>query len=63
MNQSFKIFFDTNHISTQEIKDIIQKLIELEVYDSKTGCVSYDNDDKNLEQKIFAIFDNIGINH
>ena len=38
-------------------------LTELGVYDSKTGMVSYDNDDKVLEQKIIAILDNIVQNH
>ena len=63
MIQSFKMAFDTNRISTQKIREIIEELTELGVYDSKTGMVSYDNDDKVLEQKIIAILDNIVQNH
>ena len=59
MIQSFKMVFDANRISTQKIREIIEELTELGVYDSKTGMVSYDNDDKVLEQKIIAILDNI----
>ena len=59
MIQSFKMVFDTSRISTQKIREIIEELTELGVYDSKTGMVSYDNDDKVLEQKIIAILDNI----
>ena len=55
--------FDANRISTQKIREIIEELTELGVYDSKTGMVSYDNDDKVLEQKIIAILDNIVQNH
>ena len=47
----------------QKIREIIEELTELGVYDSKTGMVSYDNDDKVLEQKIIAILDNIVQNH
>lgn len=50
--------FDTSRISTQKIREIIEELTELGVYDSKTGMVSYDNDDKVLEQKIIGILDN-----
>ena len=63
MIQSFKMVFDANRISTQKIREIIEELTELGVYDSKTGMVSYDNDDKVLEQKIIAILDNIAQNH
>ena len=63
MIQSFKMVFDANRISTQKIREIIEELTELGVYDSKTGMVSYDNDDKVLEQKIIAILDNIVQNH
>lgn len=63
MIQSFKMAFDTNRISTQKIREIIEELTELGVYDSKTGMVSYDNDDKVLEQKIIAILDNIVQKH
>ena len=58
MIQSFKMVFDTSRISTQKIREIIEELTELGVYDSKTGMVSYDNDDKVLEQKIIAILAN-----
>ena len=61
MIQSFKMVFDTSRISTQKIREIIEELTELGVYDSKT--VSYDNDDKVLEQKIIAILDNIVQKH
>jgi len=37
----------------------LKKLEKLGVYDSKIGIVSYDNDDKVLEQKIIGILDNI----
>ena len=47
----------------KKIREIIEELTELGVYDSKTGMVSYDNDDKVLEQKIIAILDNIVQNH
>lgn len=57
MIQSFKMVFDTSRISTQKIREIIEELTELGVYDSKTGMVSYDNDDKVLEQKIIGILD------
>lgn len=63
MNQSFKMVFDINRISTEKIGETIQELTKLEVYDSKTGIVSYDDDDKVLEQKIIAILDNIGLNY
>ena len=63
MIQSFKMVFDANRISTQKIREIIEELTELGVYDSKTGMVSYDNDDKVLEQKIIAILYNIVQNH
>lgn len=63
MKQSFKIVFDINRISTEKIGETIQELTKLEVYDSKTGVVSYDDDDKVLEQKIIAILDNIGLNY
>ena len=63
MIQSFKMVFDTSRISTQKIREIIEELTELGVYDSKTGMVSYDNDDKVLEQKIIAILDNIVQKH
>ena len=63
MIQSFKMVFDANRISTQKIREIIEELTELGVYDSKTGMVSYDNDDKVLEQKIIAILDNVVQNH
>ena len=63
MIQSFKMVFDTSRISTQKIREIIEELTELGVYDSKTCMVSYDNDDKVLEQKIIAILDNIVQNH
>ena len=55
--------FDTSRISTQKIREIIEELTELGVYDSKTGMVSYDNDDKVLEQNISAILDNIVQKH
>ena len=55
--------FDASRISTQKIREIIEELTELRVYDSKTGMVSYDNDDKVLEQKIIAILDNIVQKH
>ena len=55
--------FDASRISTQKIREIIEELTKLGVYDSKTGMVSYDNDDKVLEQKIIVILDNIGIKH
>lgn len=61
MIQSIKMVFDASRISTQ--KEIIEELTKLGVYDSKTGMVSYDNDDKVLEQKIIVILDNIGIKH
>ena len=51
--------FDTSRISTQKIREIIEELTKLGVYDSKVGIVSYDNDDKVLEQKIIGILDNI----
>lgn len=63
MIQSFKMAFDTNRISTQKIREIIEELTELGVYDSKTGMVSYDNDDKVLEQKIIAIRSHIVQKH
>ena len=63
MIQSIKMVFDTSHISTQKIREIIEELTKLGVYDSKTGMISYDNDDKVLEQKIIVILDNIGIKH
>lgn len=63
MNQSFKMVFDINRITTEKIGETIQELTKLEVYDSKTGIVSYDDDDKVLEQKIIAILDNIGLNY
>ena len=59
MIQSFKMAFDTSRISTQKIREIIEELTKLGVYDSKIGIVSYDNDDKVLEQKIIGILDNI----
>ena len=59
----FKMAFDTNRISTQKIREIIEELTELGVYDSKTGMVSYDNDDKVLEQKIIAIRSHIVQKH
>ena len=49
----------TSRISTQKIREIIEELTKLGVYDSKIGIVSYDNDDKVLEQKIIGILDNI----
>ena len=63
MIQSIKMVFDTSRISTQKIREIIEELTKLGVYDSKTGMISYDNDDKVLEQKIIVILDNIGIKH
>lgn len=63
MIQSIKMVFDASRISTQKIREIIEELTKLGVYDSKTGMVSYDNDDKVLEQKIIVILDNIGIKH
>ena len=63
MIQSFKMAFDTNRISTQKIREIIEELTELGVYDSKTGMVSYDNDGKVLEQKIIAIRSHIVQKH
>ena len=63
MIQSIKMVFDTSRISTQKIREIIEELTKLGVYDSKTGMVSYDNDGKVLEQKIIVILDNIGIKH
>ena len=62
MIQSFKMAFDTSRISTQKIREIIEELTKLGVYDSKIGIVSYDNDDKVLEQKIIGILDNIVLN-
>ncbi|WP_064974831.1 hypothetical protein [Alistipes provencensis] len=63
MIQSIKMVFDTSRISTQKIREIIEELTKLGVYDSQTGMISYDNDDKVLEQKIIVILDNIGIKH
>lgn len=63
MIQSIKMVFDASRISARKIREIIEELTKLGVYDSKTGMISYDNDDKVLEQKIIVILDNIGIKH
>ncbi len=59
MIQSFKMAFYTSRIFNSKKLEIIEELTKLGVYDSKIGIVSYDNDDKVLEQKIIGILDNI----
>lgn len=59
MQRKLKIYIDSNSRKIDRITYAIQRLISLNVYDSKSDTIVYDDADKDLEAQIVKILDTI----
>lgn len=56
-NKKVQVIVDIAKINAERLTQTIADLKDLGVWDERKNCVVYDSDNKEMEQKIKAIFD------
>lgn len=61
-NKKVQVIVDIAKINAERLTQTIADLKDLGVWDEHKNCVVYDSDNKEMEQKIKAIFDKYLLN-